>query len=274
MADPYVKTKVVGYSKKPGVMRYLKWLYFLFILLLFSALGWLVAKRFEQNPLSKIESYINNKKLEKAAVLNYEQLKKHPEHRLALLMNGAVINFGLREMNIMDTKLPFFEYEDYLEREDKSGIFIRQGFLRKFSLFPNSVFFPEEYCNYLTKYSESLKNPETVLVISSALKSKVKWKKVSPACMANIFKKSDYFDSLFTTVTGNNLSIRQKPDIGGKFIKKLKAKDKVLVKEVGIEDIVGNKRAHWVYIFTEDQTYGWVFGAYLKLKEASIVPKE
>ncbi|MDH4199361.1 MAG: SH3 domain-containing protein [Spirochaetia bacterium] len=265
MSDPYVKPKLTGFSKKPGLSRKLKTLYVVVLIFGLYGLFWLMNKRFARDPLAQVDSCLSDKKFDKASRLNFDLLKKFPEHRLALLMNGSIINFGLRELNITDIKLPFYEYDDFLNAEDKTGIFIRQSFIKKFTIFPDSKYFVEEFCAFQKKFPESLRNPEASLVIARAFHSRTVWNPVSDECVSLVFGKNEAFSELFGIVKGDNLSLRKNPGIKEKLIKKLKKNDLVLIKYTGEENIIGEKKGKWLSVFTEDQKYGWVFGAYIEI---------
>jgi len=267
MNIPVLGPEPTSHNRKKEILRNKVFWYLVFTVMITITLGWLVIQKFLKDPLVEIEHYIETKKISKAAVLNYKLLQKKPEHRLALLMNGSIINFGIREMNINNIHLPFFEYDDFLLKEDKTGVFIRQGFLRKFSVFPDSQYFLDEFCNFSMQYPESLRNPETQVIINRAFHSKTQWNKVSDSCISHIFHKMENIHAVFAKVEGDNLSVREKPSTKAKRLDKLKRHEIVLIKYQGDEETIGSKKAKWNYILNENQVYGWVYGGYLQLQE-------
>jgi hypothetical protein len=264
MNIPSLSPEPISHTKQKKLFKNKKIVYGLMIFSVVFSLGWLITKRFSGDPLDKIDNYLIAKKLDKAAKLNYELLQKSPEHRLALLMNGSIINFGIREMNITDTHLPFYEYDDFLEKEDKTGVFIRQSFLKKFSIFPDSVYFLDDFCHFKQTWPESLRNPETGIIINRSLHSKTIWNKVSNKCLNDIFHDTDNLKGMFAKVVGDNLSVREKPEKKSKTLTKLKRNETVLIKLQGGEETIGNKKGNWYFVLSEDQIYGWVFGGYLE----------
>ena len=264
MNIPSLSPEPLSHNKKKRIFKNKRILFGSLIFIVLFSLGWLISKRVGSDPLDKMDQYISEKKISKAAKLNYKLLQKHPEHRQALLMNGSIINFGIREMNIMDTHLPFYEYDDFLEKEDKTGVFIRQAFLKKFSIFPESVYFLEEFCTFSSAYPETIKNPEANVIISRAFHSKAFWNKVPDDCIQRIFHETDSIQSSMASVVGDNLSVREKPETKGKLLARLKRDEKVLIKYQGNEETIGPKKGYWYFVLNENQIYGWVFGGYLK----------
>ncbi|MDH4263088.1 MAG: SH3 domain-containing protein [Spirochaetia bacterium] len=264
MNIPSLSPEPISHHRKQRLYKNKRIIYSLMAAALIFTMIWLITKRFAQDPLDKIDSYLLEKKLNKAADLNYKLLKLHPEHRLALLMNGSVINFGIREMNITDTHLPFYEYDNFLEKEDKTGVFTRQSFLKKFTLFPDSTYFLDEFCHFNEKYPESIRNPESSVIILHSFHSKTIWNKTSDECMHKLFNGENNLKGLFAVVSANNLSMREKPEKKSKVLNKLKRDEKILIKIQGFEETIGNKKANWYFILNENQIYGWVFGAYLE----------
>jgi len=228
-----------------------------------SLIVWLIIARFARNPFDKVDSLLIEKKISQAAELNFKLMKKFPEHRLALLMNGTVINYGLRELNITDTRLPYYEYENYLAKEDKTGVFTRQSFLKKFSIFPDSAHFLDEFCRFNLSYPQSLKNPEVSVIIQRGLHSKTLWNKVSDECIKDLLHTEDSA-GMVAKVVGDNLSIREKPSSKSKLLGRLKRNELLLIKNKGAEETIGNKKGNWYFVLNENQIYGWVFGGYLE----------
>lgn len=264
MNIPSLSPEPLSHNKKKRLFKNKRIIYFTLSILILYGLGWLISKKFDRDPLDKIDRYMVEKKMDKAANLNYDLLNKHPEHRLALLMNGSIINFGIREMNIASTRLPFYEYDDFLAREDKTGVFIRQGFLKKFSIFPDSAYFLDELCKFSNAYPESIGNPETGIIINRSIQSKTLWNKVSDSCIHLLFHETEKLKPQFAKVIGDNLSMREKPEKKSKLLAKLKRDELVLIKYQGNEETIGPKKGQWYFVLNEKQVYGWVFGGYLQ----------
>jgi len=265
MNIPSLTPEPLSHGRQKKIFRSRQTIFGVLALVAISGAGWLIIMRFARNPLDKVDNFIAAKKLDKAAILNYKLLQKRPENRLALLMNGTVINFGIRELNITDTRLPFYEYDDFLAKEDRTGVFTRQSFLKKFSVFPDSPYFLDEFCHFNFSYPESMRNPETGVIVARSIHSKTVWNKVSQDCIDQLFHQSENLQAFFGRVSGENLSMRDNPGTGAKLLARLKKDEKVLVKYQGDEETIGNKTGRWCFVVNDRQIYGWVFGAYLEM---------
>jgi hypothetical protein len=266
MSDQFFKPKPVSYGKKQKSERTRMYLISVSSLLIIFFVAWLIIIKFAASPFDKMEKYLTKKDIKKAALLNYEMLNDHPENRLAILMNGSVVNFALRELNITDMKLPFYEYDDFLKMEDRSGVFIKQAFSKKYSLFPDSPFFLNEFCNFSEFYPEALNNPEIMTIIKRSLQSQTKWNPGNENCMEILFSNISNYKDLTGQISGDNLSLREKPETKSKVLGKLKKGSRVLVKFTGFEETIGNVNGKWLYVLTRESVYGWVFGGYVEIR--------
>lgn len=265
MTDQFFKPKPISYGKSSHggkLRRYLIWTTGILTLV---AIIWLLIIKFSASPFDKMEKYLRDKDIKKAAILNYEMLEKYPQNRLAILMNGTVINFAVRELNITDNKIPFVEYEDQLEMEDRSGVFMKQAFVKKYSLFPDSPYFLGDFCKYSSNYPDTLSNPEMMVVLKKAFQSQTQWSSVDQSCLDTVFSTIPSIQNISGETTGDNVTLRQKPEIKAKGLGKLKKGTQILVKYTGFEESIGNKSGKWLFIMTPDGTFGWIFGGYVKL---------
>jgi len=234
-----------------------------FILVFTLFFGWLLFLRFGKSPIDKIPELIKEGKLEEAARLNYNLLAKYPHKQSYLLMYGAVIHYGVRELESADFQLPYYEYEKELLSKDPNGLFYQNSLLMKLELYPYSHYFMQTLCSLFEKNRDIFSDPSVMKKIEPGLHNAVEWRINGNSCLPALIPHSG-LEPFRGTITGDKVSLRNNPDKHSSLLMKMNTGDKVLVRKQGVVEKIGSLESPWYYIITTNGQQGWVYGYYLK----------
>lgn len=235
-------------------------------LFLIALLGWLAVKKFSVSPQEKVTLLIQERQWKEAAHYNYKLSQKKEFSDLRLLAYGVAIEYGLREERISHPDLPHYPYQKRLQELDTTGIFIKEAFFLKSSLFVNSPHFLQELCSLVQTGKNFSFDEKLFEATQKALRSGASWYMADDGCMEKILTESSATRIFTARVSGDKLTLRSRPTRQSTVLTQLARNSRLLIlKQSPQKEKIAGKEAYWYEVLTKEQNRGWVFGGYLEL---------
>lgn len=263
MAEPLFSLPVENDPYKKKFSPFLLAAKIVLPLFIFFIAMWLVFSKLQKTPAEKIEQALHQKDFKEAYRLVDKYLERERLSRLRLLMYGTLIQFGLEEQK---EPLPqdFPNYQKLLAQEDSAFIFLKESYMRRMQMFPNSQKFLQLTCNFVHLFPSVYLDQQTQKLLAGGIESMGNWLPINHRCLSLIFDDAvPFFRNYLRLVNGTNVNLRKDPDTEGNIITTLHAGEKILLRKKGPALLVGGQQGHWQFVFTKEQKQGWIFDYYL-----------
>jgi len=260
-------SRYLGYKpnephKKTVLQKMFNGFIVIFPLIFFLTAVYLIFVKVQKNPILEIENLLNQKEYEKVLGLIEDSLKEDSISSKHLLVYASAAEYGINESSGVEKRI---KYSIKLEKEDSTGIFIEESYMKKMNLFYDSKNFFNLLCDYVNSFPQKSLDSQISSVLEKGFDTETLWLNIEENCVNQIFSKEDKFiKNKMRQIAADNLNLRSKPSLDSDIKGSLSEKSNVLIRKKGALTTYKDQKANWYFIISEEGLQGWVFGSYLK----------